>query len=370
MVACLGRRQRSLAMEPSASASGPPLGFPPVVGNTLAGPAVPRERVTAPPPALAYWLLEPGRGLIRAEPLPEPQAGDALVRTLYTGISRGTEALVFRGEVPVTEYQSMRAPFQDGDFPGPVKYGYCNVGLVEEGPEELRGGQVFCLFPHQTRYRVPAVTLHPLPEGVPAGRAVLAANLETAVNGLWDACPRLGDRIAVIGAGVLGCLSAWLASRIPGCQVELIDTNPRRAVIAAALGLTFVAPEAATSEADLVIHASGNPAGLVLGLRLAGFEATLVELSWYGTRQVTLPLGESFHQRRLTLISSQVGSVAPTRRARWDYCRRLRLALSLLTDAALDHLITGEDAFTDLAAVQARLALDPGDTLMHRMRYE
>jgi len=318
----------------------------------------------------AYWLLAPGLGGIRSEPLPGSEPGDALVRTLFSGISRGTESLVFRGEVPPSEYQDMRAPFQVGDFPGPVKYGYSSVGVVETGPEDLLGGLVFCLYPHQTRYRVPARALHPLPEGVPPGRAVLAANLETAVNGFWDAAPRVGDRIAVIGGGTLGCLVAWLAGRIPGCQVELIDTNPRRASIAKALGVTFAAPESATPEADRVIHASGAPAGLALGLALAGFEAMVLELSWYGTRQVALPLGESFHRRRLTLRSSQVGSVATAQRARWDHRRRLGLALSLLTDPALDRLITGEDAFADLPEVQARLARDPGDTLMHRIRYD
>ncbi len=320
--------------------------------------------------ARAFWLIEPGRGEIRPDPLSSSSPGDALVRTLYSGISRGTESLVFRGEVPPSQYRAMRAPFQRGDFPGPVKYGYSSVGVVEAGPEDLLGRTVFCLYPHQTHYRVPAEALHPLPDGVPPGRAVLAANLETAVNGLWDAAAQVGDRIAIIGGGTLGCLVAWLAGRIPGCRVELIDHNPRRGPIAAALGVTFAAPESATAEVDLVIHASGSPAGLALGLGLAGFEATVMELSWYGDREVPLPLGEAFHRRRLTLRSSQVGSVATAQRARWDHRRRLGLALSLLADPALDRVITGEDAFDDLPAVQARLARDPGDTLMHRIRYD
>ncbi len=320
-------------------------------------------------PALAFWVAAPGRGELRPEPLVEPAPGDCLVRTLYSGISRGTESLVFRGQVPASEYQTMRAPFQAGDFPGPVKYGYCSVGLVEQGPADLLGRTVFCLYPHQTRYRVPADSLHPLPDGVPAGRAVLAANLETAINGLWDAAPRLGDRIAVVGGGTLGCLCACLAGRVPGCAVTLIDSNPRRAGIAAALGLTFAAPAEANPDMDLVIHASGSPAGLVEALRIAGFESTVLELSWYGTREVTLPLGQTFHQRRLTLKSSQVGTIATDQRARWDHRRRMGLALSLLTDSVLDQLITDEDAFTDLPAVQAHLAQDPGETLMHRIRY-
>jgi hypothetical protein len=320
--------------------------------------------------AHAFWIVEPGRGEVRREILTPANLGEALVRTLFSGISRGTESLVFRGEVPGSEFQTMRAPFQVGEFPGPLKYGYSSVGVVEDGPEDLLGRTVFCLYPHQTRYRVPAEALDPLPDGVPPGRAVLAANLETAVNALWDAAPRVGDHIAVIGAGTLGCLVAWLARRIPGCQVHLIDQNPRRSAIAAALGATFAAPGAAAPDADLVIHASGSPAGLALGLGLAGFEATVLELSWYGDREVALPLGEAFHRRRLTLRSSQVGSVATAQRARWDHRRRLRLALSLLTDPVLDLLINGEDVFDDLPAVQARLARDPADTLMHRIRYD
>ncbi|WP_295584693.1 zinc-binding alcohol dehydrogenase [uncultured Lamprocystis sp.] len=319
--------------------------------------------------ALAFWVTGAGQGELRPEPLSDPHSGDCLVRALYSGISRGTESLVWRGEVPTSEYATMRAPFQAGDFPWPVKYGYCSVGLVEAGPAPLPGRVVFCLYPHQTRYRVPATAVHPLPAAVPPGRAVLAALLETAVNGLWDAAPRIGDRIAVIGGGTLGCLCAWLAGRLPGCAVTLIDTNPGRAEIAAALGLAFAAPGTQGADADLVIHASGSPAGLIEALRIAGFESTVLELSWYGTRTVTLPLGQGFHQRRLNLRSSQVGSIAAAQRARWDHRRRLALALSLLDDPVLDRLITGEDPFTDLPAVQARLALGPGDTLMHRIRY-
>jgi NADPH:quinone reductase-like Zn-dependent oxidoreductase len=320
--------------------------------------------------ANAFWIAEPGRGKVRAEPLPPLADGEVEVRTRFSGISRGTEALVFRGQVPESEYQRMRAPFQAGDFPAPVKYGYISVGDVEQGPPALLGRTVYCLYPHQTRYRVPASAVHPLPDDVPPERAILAANLETAVNGLWDATPRIGDRITVVGAGTLGCLCAWLAARIPGCGVELIDTNPKRATVAAALGARFRLPSDATPDADLVVHASGQPAGLATALELAGFEATVLELSWYGTRDVPLPLGRAFHQRRLTLRSSQVGSVAAAQRARWDHRRRMALALGLLTDPALDVLITGEDAFADLPAVMTRLAADPGDTLMHRIRYD
>jgi threonine dehydrogenase-like Zn-dependent dehydrogenase len=292
------------------------------------------------------------------------------VRALYSGISRGTEALVFRGEVPPGEYARMRAPFQAGEFPAPVKYGYASVGEVEEGPPALRGRRVFCLHPHQTHYVVPASAVHVLPEAVPAARAILAANLETAINGLWDADVRLGDRVAVVGAGALGCLVARLAGRVPGCEVELVDPNPRRATVATALGVGFAAPGGARTGADLVIHASGTAEGARLALELAGFEATVIELSWYGTRSVPLPLGEAFHARRLTLRSSQVGQVATAQRARWSHDRRLALALALLADPALDALVTGEDPFDALPEAMRRLAASPGAPLCHRIRYD
>jgi threonine dehydrogenase-like Zn-dependent dehydrogenase len=320
--------------------------------------------------ALAFWVTAPARAELRRHTLREPGDGEVLVRSLYSGISRGTEALVFRGQVPPSEYRRMRAPFQEGDFPAPVKYGYINVGRVEQGPEALLGRTVFCLHPHQTHYLVPADAVHPIPDDVPAARAVLAANMETALNGLWDAGPRLGDRVAVVGAGTLGCLVAWLAGRIPGCSVELIDLDATRASVAAALGVGFRTPGEAELEADLVVHASGTPSGLATALGLAGFEATVLELSWFGDLPVPLPLGEGFHARRLTLRASQVGSVATAQRARWDPRRRMALALSLLSDPALDRLISGEDGFADLPAVQARLAESPPGTLCHRIRYD
>jgi len=317
----------------------------------------------------AFWTLAPGRGEIRDEPLPAPDLGDVVVRALYSGISRGSESLVFQGRVPASEYQRMRAPNQSGDFPSPVKYGYASVGRIEEGPEDLRDRDVFVLYPHQTRYVVPATAVHVLPAQVPPSRAVLAANLETAINALWDGAPQVGDRIAVIGAGTVGCLIAWLASRVVGCDVELVDINPERAPIARALGVRFAPPEAVSSNADLVMHASGAAAGLELALRVAGFEATIVETSWYGDRVVPVELGAAFHAQRLTLKSSQVGSVPPARRARWDVRRRMQLALSLLRHDELDALITGESDFETLPDVMADLAAGRVDAVCHRVRY-
>jgi threonine dehydrogenase-like Zn-dependent dehydrogenase len=314
-------------------------------------------------------VTAPGQGIIRDEQLPIAGPTDATVRTLFTGVSRGTESLVFSGAVPESERARMRAPFQAGEFPAPVKYGYCNVGQVESGPKTLLGRRVFSLFPHQTRFVVPVSALNPLPDDVPSGRAVLAANMETAVNGVWDAGVQPGDRVAVIGAGAVGCLVAWLAGQIPGSDVWLVDTNRSRAEVAGALGVRFAHPDEAPGERDLVIHASGSPAGLTTALSLCAFEATVLELSWFGSRQVALPLGEAFHAKRLSIRASQVGHVATSHRARWDYRRRMELAISFLSAPVLDVLITGESPFEDLPLVMTALADGSRDAICHRLVY-
>jgi threonine dehydrogenase-like Zn-dependent dehydrogenase len=308
-------------------------------------------------------------GEIRQEALVDPVDGDVVVRALYSGISRGTESLVFNGRVPPTEYQRMRAPFQQGELPGPVKYGYASVGVVERGPRDLEGRTVFALFPHQSRYVVPAAAVHPLPPGVPPARAILAANLETAINGAWDAEPQPDDRVAVIGAGAVGCLVAYVVKRSLGCDVELVDINRAREPIARALGVRYADPERASSGAAVVIHASGSPAGLELALQIAAFEALIVEMSWYGCQRVTLPLGEAFHAQRLTIRSSQVGHVARPKRAQFDRRARMQVALSFLDDPVLDVLITGESPFDELPEVMTRLAAAPAHAIAHRIRY-
>ena len=319
--------------------------------------------------ARAFWVKAPGHGEIWNEPLPLVSATDVVVRTMFSAVSRGTESLVFNGRVPASEHQRMRAPFQAGEFHGPLKYGYSSVGRIERGPREMLGRHVFVLYPHQTRYVVPASSVYVVPQNVPPERAVLAANLETAINGLWDAGAQIGDRIAVIGAGTVGCLVAWMAGLMPGCEVELVDINSHRETVARALGVRFAHPETVGQDQDLVIHASGSPAGLALAFRIAGFEATIAEMSWYGDQVVSMPLGESFHARRLTLRSSQVGTVARSQRSRWGHRRRMQLALTMLADPALDVLMTGESAFEDLPEVMAQLAAAGGDTLCHLIRY-
>lgn len=300
--------------------------------------------------AHALWYVGPQRAEIRAQAVRAASGNDVEVRALYGAISRGTERLVFFGRVPDSEYERMRAPFMDGAFPFPVKYGYSNVGIVERGSAELNGRTVFALYPHQDRFTIPADAVVPVPERVPPARAVLAANMETALNAVWDAGPGPADRIAVVGAGVVGALAARLCARLPGAQVTLVDIEQGRAALARALGVDFALPDAAPEDCDLVIHASASAAGLATALRLAGLEASVVELSWYGAGDIPVPLGAEFHSRRLRLVSSQVGHVAASHRARWDHRARREAALALLDDPALDALIAPAIAFSDLPA--------------------
>ncbi len=304
--------------------------------------------------ARSFWVEAPGRGAIRTHTLSPPGPGEVLIEADYSGISRGTESLVFRGGVPPELAETMRCPFQVGDLPGPVKYGYISVGRVVAGDGPV-GTSVFCLHPHQDRYVVPAAAITPIPDGVPPKRAVLAANLETALNGIWDAAPGPGDDITVIGGGVVGCLAGWLVAGIPGCRVQLVDIDPARAAVAEALGMTFVLPEDARGDQDLIIHASGAPAGLRSALTLSGVEARIVELSWYGDRAVSLPLGGMFHPRRLQIRSSQVGRIPPERAPRWDYARRLGVVMRLLADPRLDVLIDAEGSFEGLPEAMSDL---------------
>ncbi len=320
--------------------------------------------------ALGFWLCEPGIGEIRPVKLPDPGPDDVLVRTVRTGVSRGTETLVFRGGVPASQYAAMRAPFQEGDFPGPVKYGYLNVGVVEQGPAALLGRTVFCLYPHQTAYVVPARSVVVVPDGVPAARAVLAGTVETAVNAMWDAAPLLGDRVAVVGAGMVGCCVARLLAQFPGVQVTLVDVDASRAETAAALGVDFALPAEATGGRDLVLHTSATSAGLQLALDLLATEGEVIELSWYGDADVTLSLGGAFHSGRLAIRASQVGMVARARRERRSMTDRLALALDLLRDPAFDALISGQSSFRDLPEVMARLAAGQLPALCHTITYD
>lgn len=310
----------------------------------------------------ALWCVGPESVKLR----PGAMGDGVAVETLYTGISRGTERLVWEGRVPPEEAERMRVPGQEGSFPFPVKYGYSAVGRVLEG--ELEGAHVFTLHPHQTAFRVPADMLRVLPDDVPAGRAILAANMETALNILWDSGAGAGDTIVVIGAGVVGALTGYLAAQLPGATVTLVDVNRERAVLAKTLGCSFALPKDAPQECDVVIHTSATEAGLALALSVAGQDATVLEASWYGTKPVSVSLGGAFHSKRLRVVSSQVGQLPPSRAPRWSHKRRLATALSLLRDPHLDVLISGETAFGELAGSYRDILTNP-DTLCHRIHY-
>lgn len=319
--------------------------------------------------ALAFWLREPGVGEIRPVALPDPGPDEVLVRTLWSGVSRGSEALVFRGGVPASQHDVMRAPFQDGAFPAPVKYGYLNVGVVEAGPAELRGRTVFCLYPHQTAYVVPSEAVLPVPHGVPPRRAILAGPIETAVNALWDVPPLIGDRVSVVGAGMIGCCVARLLAGVPGVRVTLVDVDPSRSRQAQVLGVDLASPAEAAGHQDLVFHASATAAGLQRSLDLLAPEGTVVELSWYGDDEVALSLGGNFHSRRLGIRASQVSRVAPARRITRSTADRRALALELLRDPAFDVLLTGTSPFAQLPDVLPRLADGSLPALCHTISY-
>lgn len=324
----------------------------------------------APRTASAFWVARPFVGELRTVELAEPGPTDVLVRTRWSGISRGTESLVFRGAVPVDQREAMRSPFQEGNFPGPVKYGYLAVGEVESGPADLLGRTVFCLHPHQDRFVVPADAVLPVPNGIPPRRAVLAGAVETAVNALWDAAPLLGDRITVVGAGMVGCCVSRLAAGIPGVVVTMVDVDPSRADIAARIGARFATPDAAPRGQDLVFHCSASAAGLQLSLELLVAEGTVIELSWYGDQPVSVRLGSSFHSGRLAIRSSQVGKVSTARRASRTSRDRLALALELLADPSFDALLSGSSRFADLPETMGAITDGRLPALCHTIEYE
>jgi threonine dehydrogenase-like Zn-dependent dehydrogenase len=347
----------------------------------------------------ALWYVAPGRAELRDEPLAAPKSDEVRVRALYGAISRGTERLVHAGRVPASEYDRMRAPMMGGAFPFPVKYGYATVGRVEAGPAELAGRTVFSLHPHQSLFNLPAEAVTAVPANVPPARAVMAANMETALNAVWDGAPGPADRVAVVGGGLLGLLVAYLCARLPGADVTVVDIAPSRSALARAVGANFSAPDvaradepgsgrvsgarpielprwplaslasAAPADCDIVFHASASAAGLATALRLAGEEASVVELSWYGSGDVGAPLGEAFHSRRLRLISSQVGKVAPSHRPRWNHGRRLAAALALLADPVLDVLLAPAIAFADVPASLPALFSADSNAICQLIRY-
>lgn len=323
------------------------------------------------PEATAFWSAGDGSGFLKRSVLPDaPPSGHLRIRSLFSGISRGTETLVFRGGVPMDIASTMQCPFQEGAFPGPVKYGYMAVGEVVDGAADRIGDRVFALHPHQTLFDVPEAAARTLPEHLPTRRAVLAANMETALNILWDAAAAPAERIAVVGLGVVGLLTLYLAARLPGAEVIGIDVDPQKGPLAIGFGAHFREPGHLQPDSqDRVVHTSAHPDGLGEALRIAGQEATVAEASWYGDRPVPAPLGAGFHPKRLTLMSTQVGQVAPAQRPRWSYGRRLDAALTLLQDHILDTLLGEASQFDRLPDTMKELSAGPAGTLTSIIEY-
>ena len=259
--------------------------------------------------AQALFYTAPGTAELRDVALAPMAPGMVEVRTLFSGLSRGTERLVSAGAVPPSEHARMRAPHQEGDFPFPVKYGYAAVGVVEAGPDALVGHHVFSLYPHQDRFRVPVDAVVPLPDDVPATRAILGANAETALNAIWDAGAKPGERVLVLGAGLLGCLIAAFLSRIHR-QVDVTDRLPEPGAVLADFPVNFVSVKELGNNFNIVFHTTASAAGLQAAIDALAFEGRVVELSWFGDRPVALMLGGAFHARRLSIRASQVGHVA------------------------------------------------------------
>lgn len=309
--------------------------------------------------AHGLWLVDKRKYQILPVPLPNgTNKSDIVLKMRVSGVSRGTERLVFNAQVPETEYERMRAPRQTGHFPYPVLYGYCAVADIIDGPAALIGRSAFCLNPHQDYFTAPLEALTFLPETLPARRAVLLANMETALNGIWDSGISAGDKVTVIGAGVIGLLIGFLASRIPATTITVIDTQDR-SKLAGLFGCQFETTPQQGLEADVVFHCSASDSGLQTAFACAGMDSAIVEMSWYGNKSLTLNLGGAFHSKRLRLIGSQVGQIPATHKARWTYQRRMDRALALLDDPRLDELLTHAIAFTDAPQALPSLLDDP-----------
>ena len=302
--------------------------------------------------------------------VPEPGPGQVLVRALASGVSQGTELLLYRGQGPTPFDPSLDAP---GAPMYPRRYGYAWVGEVVDGPSDRlpRGTRVFALAPHGDLHAINVGDARPIDASIPPRRAVLAASLETAVTCVWDSGVQLGDAVVVLGGGVVGLLVARLAAAAGG-RVRVVEPSPRRRAVAQALGVEAVSPEEddPRADADVVVEATGNPAVLDRAIAHAAHEAVVVVASFYGARVAPVALGADFHRRRLRLLSSQVSSLPASRAARWTTARRFDLVRSLLRDRSLDALVEGAHSFDDARAVFERLDGAPGDAIQTVFEYE
>jgi 2-desacetyl-2-hydroxyethyl bacteriochlorophyllide A dehydrogenase len=330
----------------------------------------------------SIWFPKAQSVELRAESLSSPGPEEVRIEALASGISHGTEMLVYRGQVPAD--LPLDLPTLRGSFAFPVKYGYASVGRVAEAGNAVTGVEagdtVFVLHPHQTAYVVPASLATRLPADLPPEHGVFLANVETGVNVLLDARPRLGDRVIVFGQGVIGLVLTQLLRRVGVGRVIGVDPIPARRRLARELGADeALPPEEATPAAvraltggigaDLAIEASGNPAALAAAVESVGQEGTVVVPSWYGTKPVCLPLGGSFHRGRVRIVSSQVGALDPALAPRWDRARRQALAIDMLARLQLDPLITHRIPFARAADAYALIDRHPEDVVQVVLTY-
>jgi 2-desacetyl-2-hydroxyethyl bacteriochlorophyllide A dehydrogenase len=315
--------------------------------------------------AAAVWFPRARSVELRTEELSEPGPDEVRVRAALSAISHGTEMLVYRGEVDAD--LALDLPTLVGGYGFPLKYGYASVGhAIAVGPDVRgvrEGDLVFALHPHQDEYVVPQSLVRPLPRGIAPEQGVFLANIETAINVVLDAKPRLGEVVAVFGQGVVGLLVTQLLRR-SGTRVVAVEPSPLRRSFAERCGAeAAIAPgdRALVREftsgrgADIAIEASGSPSALQEAIDCVAPEGTVVVCSWYGDKPVPLVLGGNFHRGRVRVISSQVGRIDPSLAPRWDRERRMELATELLGDLVLADLITHRIPFARAAEAYALL---------------
>lgn len=316
----------------------------------------------------ALWFEDRHTGKIMEETVPPLAADMCLVKAQFSAISSGTERTVFSGDVPPVLHEEMRCPYMGGSFSFPVKYGYSLVGEVVAGPESLLYKRVHVLHPHQTLAAVRCEDLLVLPENLPPARATLISNLETAITAVWDSGVHVGDRALVAGFGIIGSLVARLLSGIPGTEVYVTDSDPHKTGLATRMGFALYEP-LQHPDLDVAFNASATAEGLQSAIDSLGTEGRVIELSWYGTHDVHLWLGDTFHSRRKAILCSQVSTIPAAMRTRWSRQRRRELAARLLCDPVFDQHISHVVRFEELPEVFDRLLTMPSDCLSILVEY-
>lgn len=289
--------------------------------------------------AESFWIRKKNNSFIKKHSISIPQNNEVLVKTIYSGISYGTEKIVYSGNVPKSQRSLMRCPYQEGEFGSNVKYGYMNVGKVMNGPSKLVNRYVYTLYPHQTQYVLPLEELTFIPKLIPIKRCLLTANMETAINAMWDTLPTCGDKILIIGAGIVGFLMAYILMTIIGIEILLIDTDKEKSKIAKIFGIKFSCSIPKSYNANIIYECSGNPSVIDILSSHVNDETVICIMSWYGNSVSNINFGNEFFSKRTKILFSQVAKVSHNRDKYWNNKKRKDLAISLLNDDKLDNLI-------------------------------